>query len=341
MTGKGRTWVPLWALGAVLLADPSGARAQDVEVAYTGRLEQDAGPVNGPVDMQFRAFRVESGGTEVWTQSMGAVMVRAGEFHVTLAFPPAVLANSEVWLAVSVKPVGAPAYVPLGGRQRLLYVPYAARAENFSVGNAINMDARMGQRINLWDDTFGLGIESATLFYRAHQVHKWYLGGTAGAGGGIEAMRLRNTGTSTVLRVNGTESTVHLRDTNNTTSYFLHVNDGRFNVLADTNGDDVWDGAIPLRLENGKGYVYGRLLRATETVVTDCATASCTASCPSGLVIRQAIGFHGVSARADIPLSAWACGTAQHWMGSCIGASSCTVSTGCTSSSLHMICELP
>lgn len=53
----------------------------------------------------------------------------------------------------------------------------------------IGFGARLGQHINLWTDTYGLGIEGGTLFYRSADIHRWYRGGNSG-GGGTEAARL-------------------------------------------------------------------------------------------------------------------------------------------------------
>ena len=47
----------------------------------------------------------------------------------------------------------------------------------------------LGQWLNLWSNTYGLGIEPGTLFYRSGDVHRWYRGGNSG-GGGTEAARL-------------------------------------------------------------------------------------------------------------------------------------------------------
>lgn len=47
----------------------------------------------------------------------------------------------------------------------------------------------LGQLINLWSDTYGLGISPGTLYYRAGGGHRWYLGGSSG-GGGTDAAHL-------------------------------------------------------------------------------------------------------------------------------------------------------
>lgn len=83
------------------------------------------------------------------------------------------------------------------------------------------------------------------------------------------------------------------------------------------------------------GTVGGR--RPAFTATANCATSSCTASCAPG-VIKFALGFHGTNFDTQVNQSAWGCGTAISWMGSCIGAQSCTISTSCTSSAVFAEC---
>lgn len=75
-----------------------------------------------------------------------------------------------------------------------------------------------------------------------------------------------------------------------------------------------------------------------EQVIANCNSATCTASCPSGKTIIQAFGFHGISATREIGIAIWGCGTGIEWAGQCLGSSSCTISTGCSSSSIQLLC---
>ncbi|MGC8867709.1 MAG: hypothetical protein ACP5PA_05825, partial [Elusimicrobiales bacterium] len=72
-------------------------------------------------------------------------------------------------------------------------------------------------------------------------------------------------------------------------------------------------------------------------VANSCASASCSASCPSGTVIAWAFGGHGFDLNTSVS-GDWVCGGAWQWLGNCIGATSCTVNTGCTSSSIRLYC---
>lgn len=122
---------------------------------------------------------------------------------------------------------------------------------------------------------------------------------------------------------------------------------GNLHIDAESSGAD---GQMYLNWFEGKGVVIGRgnstgsianfnssTGKATiggkrvpsEVVIARCSTVSgCTATCPSGTVVKLAWGFHGMSAQANSG-SAWACGQAYQWMGTCIGNSSCTINTGC------------
>lgn len=94
--------------------------------AYRGYLERDGVPVSTP---QSFSFRLEYGdGGMAWSESPLMLPVSSGHFEVALgdspanSIPAAVFADPFVLLTVS---VGG---VPLVGKQRLLTVPYAARA---------------------------------------------------------------------------------------------------------------------------------------------------------------------------------------------------------------------
>ncbi|MBX7098304.1 MAG: hypothetical protein K1X89_11375 [Myxococcaceae bacterium] len=66
--------------------------------------------------------------------------------------------------------------------------------------------------------------------------------------------------------------------------------------------------------------------------------SSCTATCAAG-VIKTAWGFHGGNgANTDFGFAQNTCGSFVQWKGSCIGQSSCTVSTGCNASSIILEC---
>jgi hypothetical protein len=68
------------------------------------------------------------------------------------------------------------------------------------------------------------------------------------------------------------------------------------------------------------------------------ANSSCTANCSPG-VVKQGWGFHGGNGtNSNISINPWSCGNAYTWMGSCIGQTSCTISTLCPTSSIWVEC---
>ncbi|MDP3503657.1 MAG: hypothetical protein Q8S33_25200 [Myxococcales bacterium] len=85
-----------------------------------------------------------------------------------------------------------------------------------------------------------------------------------------------------------------------------------------------------------RGFVAGGRRTPSTVVSTNCATANCSATCPSGTVIKMAFGLHGLSVNGTS--GAWLCGGGLQWAGSCIGNSSCSIVTGCGNSGLYLEC---
>ena len=61
------------------------------------------------------------------------------------------------------------------------------------------------------------------------------------------------------------------------------------------------------------------------------ATDVCTATCPNSTTIVFAMGGHGNNLTTNVAHTSGICGAQQEWMGSCLGGTSCTVDSGCTS----------
>jgi len=118
--------------------------------------------------------------------------------------------------------------------------------------------------------------------------------------------------------------------------------------------DFVWIGLIVVLLCVGFGVAYNSGADPSvmghsaeeleglnvEEVIVNCPSASCSASCPAGMTILQAYTFHGFygDMSSAIQYGGWACGSAINWMGHCIGGTSCSITTGCTSSSVYLLC---
>lgn len=85
-----------------------------------------------------------------------------------------------------------------------------------------------------------------------------------------------------------------------------------------------------------RGFVAGGRRSPSAIATNNCATSSCSATCPSGTVIKMAMGFHGLNVTTNS--GTWACGSGFQWLGSCLGGTSCTINTGCASSGLFLEC---
>ena len=110
-------------------------------IPYRGQLQRDGVAQDGDFDLFFHLYDAQSEGTEVWSEEHLAQPVYSGEFSAVLgsqsALSDEIWQTEELFLSVEVRESGnsnEPDYIPLGGRQQILYVPYAAQA-----GSATNM----------------------------------------------------------------------------------------------------------------------------------------------------------------------------------------------------------
>ncbi len=113
---------------AVWLLAPASVRAAvPGEINFQGLLLDSGGqPVNGLVDLVFRLYASETGGTALWTEGHTDVDVLDGVYDVALGsvtpLTPTVLGNATLYLEIDVEGE------TLAPRQRLLAVPYAVRS---------------------------------------------------------------------------------------------------------------------------------------------------------------------------------------------------------------------
>lgn len=68
---------------------------------------------------------------------------------------------------------------------------------NLSVSGQLNFGAQVRQMINLWQTSYGIGVQASTQYYRTESNFAWYRGGSHAngqfdAGGGVLQMCLRN-----------------------------------------------------------------------------------------------------------------------------------------------------
>jgi len=129
---------------------------------------------------------------------------------------------------------------------------------------------------------------------------------------------------------------------------------GNIHIDASSAGSDGrtyvnWYGGKGIVLGNGSGGAIATLDSATSTttingrrvpseIVKKSCTSSgtCTATCPTGTVIKLAFGFHGLAPNGTS--GDWTCGGAYQWLGGCSDQTSCTVNAGCGSSGVWLEC---
>ncbi|MFW5878182.1 MAG: hypothetical protein ACOCVR_00040 [Myxococcota bacterium] len=112
------------------------------EMSYHGHLDLDGVPMNGLFNFRFEIYSHESEGdcsadprpaTCLWTEEHVDVQVAAGIFSVVLGgagvpLPDSIWQSPETYLGIRVSAPDEP-YVSLSGRQRILSLPAAARAD--------------------------------------------------------------------------------------------------------------------------------------------------------------------------------------------------------------------
>jgi len=108
-------------------------------VNYQGRLLDAAGnPRSGNVSIELTVHTAATGGSQVYTETLGPVPVNNGLFALQFGGQPGfaeALANPEAWLEVRVDGI------VVGPRSRLVAVPYALKAasvETVTLGNITN-----------------------------------------------------------------------------------------------------------------------------------------------------------------------------------------------------------
>ncbi len=146
--------------------------------------------------------------------------------------------------------------------------------------------------------------------------------------GAIDDASISSTANISPAKIAGTAATLTGDQSFDNGVLFIDATNDRVGVGTDT-PTMMLDVAGPARIE-------GR--RVPFAVVADvCASSSCTATCPAGTTVAMAFGFHGFDGNTS-DSHAWACGGAWEWAGSCLGQSSCTIATQCSSSSVRLHC---
>lgn len=177
----GMVWGPKALVNAVLGATaPLPGEIVPRQIPYRGYLEQNGAPVNDPgVPMRFRLFGIDGG--VLHEESRAAVPIQNGQFSVELgdSTPLSASVTQQNFLELEIAVGSTP--VVLAGRQRLLSVPYAARAlDAWRAGNAVNatnaINAATSKRVVLDGDA---GVRTS--------VDGLYCGAVVGTNGRITA----------------------------------------------------------------------------------------------------------------------------------------------------------
>lgn len=136
---------------SLLLVPVAIAQSPDSTLAYSGRLERNGQAVNEPRNLRFGLFPSSgsdasclstSGNCGLWWEEHASVTPTNGNFSVLLGqhtpIPPSVFTQPELYLAIAVED-DDDGWTLLGGLQRLVAVPRAARTEQIAppVGSII------------------------------------------------------------------------------------------------------------------------------------------------------------------------------------------------------------
>lgn len=219
-------------LGACLLAAATRAQEVTTKFFYQGQLLQGGNPVSGNFDLQFTLLNA-NGNQMAVPLTLTGIGVSQGVLAVALDFgrdpftPPA--AQS---LAVAVRPSGGTeAFLPLNPPQPIGAAPYAITAANlagplppaqlpstvpslnaaniFSANQSLDgtsslyFGTELRQSLNLYGESYGIGVQPNTMFFRAGpgsvDGFGWYRGGKFenspySPGGGDLFMKLDSAG---------------------------------------------------------------------------------------------------------------------------------------------------
>ncbi len=117
----------------VLAQETQGAGALP-NITYQGRLDDGGTPVTGQVDLVFRFFDAQSGGTEVWSDQFNGVSVDDGYFTQHIPVAPSIFAD-DLWLEIEVaNPAGSGQFDTLTPRQPVTSAPRALVAGSVEPG---------------------------------------------------------------------------------------------------------------------------------------------------------------------------------------------------------------
>jgi len=198
-------------------------------------------------------------------------------------------------------------------------------SSTISSSNTLSFDSTTRQMLNLWSTSYGLGVQSGTLYYRSGSRFSWHRGGThsdtenAPGTGGTVAMTLDG---SSNLAVTGTVTGSSIIRSGGTSSQFLKA-DGSVDSNAYITSASVGNGTLTLNvsgtgLSGSQTFTANQSGNATFTVTSNATSANTV----SALVARDASGNFSAgtisgafSASADQAIVNQNNGNAAAWYG--------------------------
>lgn len=101
-------------------------------ISYQGKLTDSSGNIlSGSYDFIFSIYTQESGGTALWSEDKGNIVVEKGLYDVILGSVSAIALqfNEDYWLDVQVRLSGTGNYETLSPRQRLTGMPHSFHSD--------------------------------------------------------------------------------------------------------------------------------------------------------------------------------------------------------------------
>ena len=153
---------------------------------------------------------------------------------------------------------------------------------NIGMNGHIYFGNSIRQMLNLYSDTYGIGVQSHTLYIRSASDFAFYYGGShnnarRNSGGGTtiwsynkdidEIAFFRNPRFTKTLVIENDSPTLHLKDNSVGRSFWLHNNTNRFYILSDNDNDNAWEAPHPAYWDDPtqKAYFWDKQVLTTET----------------------------------------------------------------------------
>ena len=153
---------------------------------------------------------------------------------------------------------------------------------NIGMNGHIYFGNSIRQMLNLYSSTYGIGVQSSTLYIRSASDFAFYSGGShnnsrRNSGGGTtvwsynkdidEIAFFRNPRFTKTLVIENDAPTLHLKDNSVGRSFWLHNNSNRLYILSDNDNDNAWESPYPAYWDDPtqKAYFWDKQVLTTAT----------------------------------------------------------------------------